>query len=72
MGKTPKALKAHLGTARRALGRELRPFFVGATFDFAQKRLVGREGLALQWLLPDDPVGTAAVVVTRAVDAAAA
>jgi 5-methylcytosine-specific restriction endonuclease McrA len=66
----PKAIKTHLGTARRALAPALRPFFVGATFDVDAKRLVGRDGLTLQWLRPDDPANTVAVVVTRTAGAA--
>ena len=52
-------LRERLDSAKAALNRDYRAMFDHCTFDFANRRLVGNRGYALQWLpraYPDAPI----------------
>ena len=63
IGADQKSVRAHLNVARRSLEPKLKPFFVGAVFDFAAKQLVGRDGFLLQFI--SDSKASAIVVAHR-------
>jgi hypothetical protein len=50
-----KQLRQRLTEARNVLNASLRASFGKGTFDFENKRLVGDNGVILQWRLRDHP-----------------
>lgn len=54
-GTNRKQLKTRLNEAKQCLVRELREGFGKGTFDFENKRLIGDNGVILQWQLREYP-----------------